>query len=122
MMSVTVKTIEAPSRDRDEELGPQMSDADLLEELVRKLLTEDFDQVRVEEKAGEHSSILTIHVATASRGRVIGAKGNNIMLLRDMFSLIGSCSNRRIMVELAGDHRGVANSAPDRDISRRRPR
>jgi predicted RNA-binding protein YlqC (UPF0109 family) len=89
----------------DDEMGPQMDDAEILEEIVRKFLVADHDEVRVEEQEGEQTRILTIHVPAGGRGRIIGTQGKNINLIRGLFSIFGATQNKRILIELAGDSR-----------------
>lgn len=89
----------------DDEMGPQMDDADILEELVRKLLLTGHDEVRVEEHGQGQTRILTIYVPDDARGRVIGSQGKNINLLRGLFAIFAATQNKRILIELAGDSR-----------------
>jgi predicted RNA-binding protein YlqC (UPF0109 family) len=89
-------------RDDDDE-APTMENSDILEEIVRKLLLLDHDEVKIEEKATERTSILTIHVPPAARGRVIGRQGHHINVIRSLFAIYGGTQNKNILIELAGD-------------------
>lgn len=85
----------------EDESAP-LDDAEILTELVLKLVDQP-DKAYVEEKATPNELTLFIHVADKDRGRVIGTKGANIKLIRNLFAIYGARQHKRITIEIAGD-------------------
>lgn len=108
--------------DTDDDVGPQMDDADILEEMVRKFLVTSHDEVRVETQAGAQTVILTIHVPPEARGRIIGTQGRTINLLRSLFEIWGATQSKRVLIELAGDTRYPPAPKGKHDFHQRRVR
>ena len=75
--------------------------ADLVLYLARQLVDEP-DAVRVEETDGENGELfLTLYVAEADRGQVIGRGGRMVQALRTIARAAGARDDRRIMLEIA---------------------
>jgi predicted RNA-binding protein YlqC (UPF0109 family) len=73
---------------------------DLLEYLAR-LLVDDQESVRVEESEDEYGTVLTLHVAEADLGRVIGRQGRVARALRTVLRASAAGQGQRVQLEIA---------------------
>lgn len=79
-----------------------LDDVGILTENVMKLVDHP-EEVYVEEgRNSEGATVLTIHVDYEDRGRVIGAHGANINLLRNLMGIFAARQRKRIILEVAG--------------------
>jgi uncharacterized protein len=72
---------------------------DLVEFLARRLV-DDPAAVRVEALAGEHETVLRLHVAPDDRGKVIGRHGRIVRSLRTLVRAAGGRRNERLLLEI----------------------
>jgi uncharacterized protein len=75
--------------------------AELLDYLAR-LLVDDQEAVRVEESEDEYGTVLTLHVAEADVGKVIGRQGRVARALRTVLRASAAGHGQRVQLEIAG--------------------
>lgn len=76
----------------------------MIKDFVTKLatyLTDSPDEVRVEEMETPEGKLITLHVAQADMGKVIGKGGRIIKALRDLVRVKAIKSGERVSVNLA---------------------
>ncbi|WP_029150010.1 KH domain-containing protein [Microbacterium indicum] len=71
-----------------------------LEHIVTGIV-DDRDAVRIDESDGPRGNVLTVHVAPADRGRVIGRGGRTAKALRALVAALAD--ERRVRVDVADD-------------------
>jgi hypothetical protein len=84
----------------DSNLDP-LNDRDLLEEVVRALVSKP-EKVRVVEReiSGQGTSFLTVMVDPLDVGKVIGKQGRTADAIRTIFMSIASLDKRRVFIEV----------------------
>lgn len=97
---MTAQAQQANDYDYDDDHTP-LDDVGILTENVMKLV-EHPEDVFVEESLSNLGTVLRIHVREDDRGRVIGTKGANINLLRDLMGIFAARQRKRLILEVAG--------------------
>ena len=93
---------QAQTTDDDPDDHTPLDDATILTENVMKLV-EHPEDVFIEEARSGDGTVLWIHVNEEDRGRVIGVKGSNINLLRDLMGIFAARERKRVpIIEVAG--------------------
>ena len=68
---------------------------------VIEALVDDASSIRIESKSDEMGVLLTLHVAKADIGKVIGKEGNNANALRTLLRTVGMKDHARINLKIA---------------------
>lgn len=71
-----------------------------LVEMIARALVNEPDAVVVEESGDAASSLLTLRVATADLGKVIGRQGRTARSLRTIVAASGSKLRKRVVLEI----------------------
>ncbi len=71
----------------------------LVEEMT-KALVDSPDEVKVEEVAGEKTTVFELRVAKNDIGKVIGKQGNTARAMRTIMSAAGSKLGKRCVLEI----------------------
>jgi predicted RNA-binding protein YlqC (UPF0109 family) len=82
-----------------------MEDVELLEELIKAIVTES-KKVKVTRKVDEMGVLLGIESAKEDRKIIIGKKGQTIDLFRKIFFLVGIKNQARYSIKVIEDERG----------------
>lgn len=77
----------------------EMTPKDLLFEAV-KCLVDDHDEIRINEIAGESTTILELFVAKQDLGKVIGKRGATAQSLRTILTGAGAKNGKRIVLAI----------------------
>lgn len=89
------------STSENETLDP-LAESELLTEILRSFVLHPGD-VRVEEKAGDNSTMLTIHINPDDIGIVIGRDHSTITALRHLFGKIAAANEIKCFIHIAGE-------------------
>lgn len=71
-----------------------------LVEQIAKALVDNPDDVRVDESAGEHVCVLSLHVAKSDIGKIIGKRGVHAQAIRTLLSAASGKYNKRFTLEI----------------------
>lgn len=78
---------------------------DTLEEVflqsVVTSLVDDKDAVRIIRTSDDMGVLLTLHVAPADMGKVIGKEGNTAKAIRTLLRVVGSRNNSRVNMKIS---------------------
>lgn len=69
-------------------------------EIMAKALVEHPDQVRVNEVAGEHASVIELRTAKDDLGKVIGKRGRNAQAMRTILNAASAKLKKRVVLEI----------------------
>jgi predicted RNA-binding protein YlqC (UPF0109 family) len=84
------------------EIIDPLAESELLTEILRSFVLHPND-VRVEEKTGDKSSMLTIHINPDDIGIVIGRDHSTITALRHLFGKIAAANEIKTFIHIAGE-------------------
>lgn len=76
------------------------SDQEFLDHVVKALVDEP-DTVKVERKVDEMGVLLTLHVAQADMGKLIGRNGSTAKAIRTLLRVVGIKNNARVNLKIA---------------------
>ncbi|MBI2055200.1 MAG: KH domain-containing protein [Candidatus Sungbacteria bacterium] len=76
------------------------SDQEFLEHVVKALVDEP-DVVKVERKVDEMGVLLTLNVAQADMGKLIGRNGSTAKAIRTLLRVVGIKNNARVNLKIA---------------------
>lgn len=76
------------------------SDQEFLDHVVKALVDEP-DAVKVERKVDEMGVLLTLHVAQADMGKLIGRNGSTAKAIRTLLRVVGIKNNARVNLKIA---------------------
>jgi hypothetical protein len=85
----------------DEEDFEPLEDCELLEEMVRALVSQP-SEVRVESRSDGDRKTLHVHVANEDCGKVIGKQGRMADVLRQFMSAVGTRQGHQLNVMIEG--------------------
>ena len=74
-------------------------DVEVLESIVRHIVDSP-DEVRVDRKTDEMGVLLTLSVAKADMGKIIGREGNTAKAIRTIVRVVGMKNNSRVNVKI----------------------
>ena len=69
-------------------------------ETMAKALVEHPDQVRVNEIAGEHASVIELRTAKEDLGKIIGKRGRNAQAMRTILNAASAKLRKRAVLEI----------------------
>ena len=72
---------------------------DLIAEIVQAIVDQP-EEVKVNEIAGEHTSVLELRVAKTDMGKVIGKRGRTAQAIRTILSAASGKAGKRYMLEI----------------------
>lgn len=78
----------------------EQSDQAFLEHVVKALVDEP-SAVKVERKVDEMGVLLTLHVAQADMGKLIGRNGSTAKAIRTLLRVVGIKNNARVNLKIA---------------------
>lgn len=91
-------------------------------EYVVKALVDNPDAVRVERTVDEMGVLLTLDIAAADMGKIIGRSGNTAKAIRTLLRVVGMKNNSRVNLKInepVGGLREATGGAPETEASTR---
>lgn len=76
-----------------------MSDKEFLEMLV-KALVDNPDEVKIDRSVDEMGVLLTLSIAQADMGKIIGRSGNTAKAIRTLLRVVGMKNNARVNLKI----------------------
>lgn len=76
-----------------------MTDKEFLE-MVIKALVEKADEVKIDRTVDEMGVLLTLSVAPADMGKIIGRSGNTAKAIRTLLRVVGMKNNARVNLKI----------------------
>ena len=76
-----------------------MSDKEFLELLVRSLV-DNPDEVKIDRSVDEMGVLLTLSIAQADMGKIIGRAGNTAKAIRTLLRVVGMKNNARVNLKI----------------------
>lgn len=93
----------------------QHADQQFLEFIIKSLV-DNPDQVKVSRSVDEMGVLLTLEVAAADMGKIIGRQGNTAKSIRTLLRVVGMKNNSRVNMKInepeGGLRAGVQSDAP----------